>query len=279
MRRRRRLVREAGGVADAGFAGDGGDGGNDGDSGGDGGGVGRYASAGRRRDLASRFSSRSIVSLCGSFDFPVSACGWDACAVFVSLFSYVIRWRLVVSFSFSSRPSSRLSVLWGVSYIYSLRLASRPVLLINSIRQRLVRRLIIPSRLAVRLLRLVLFVSFWRLVKQPVFSFRLGGSWGGAGSPSHSFFVLVLFVRCVSWLWGWAAVRFFHTSWWWAFSLLFLRHRGVAVGGMVMPFNDTRGALFYSARFPRQGGDEMMMMIWIRSPQYGGNGGTAAIWG
>ena len=35
-RRRRRLVREAGGVADAGFAGDGGDCGNDGDSGGDG---------------------------------------------------------------------------------------------------------------------------------------------------------------------------------------------------------------------------------------------------
>lgn len=32
--------------------------------------------------LASRPSSRPLVSLCGSFDFPVSACGQDACAVF-----------------------------------------------------------------------------------------------------------------------------------------------------------------------------------------------------
>lgn len=76
-------------------------------------GVGRYASADRWRDLASRFSSRPIVSLCGSFDFPVSTCGQDTCAVFVSSFSCVIRWRQGGSFSFSSRPSSRCSVSRG----------------------------------------------------------------------------------------------------------------------------------------------------------------------
>lgn len=63
--------------------------------------------------MASRPSSRPLVSLCGSFDFPVSDCEQDACAVFVSSFSCVIRWRLVVSFSFSSRPSSRLPVSCG----------------------------------------------------------------------------------------------------------------------------------------------------------------------
>lgn len=110
--------------------------------------------------MASRFSSRPIVSLCGSFDFLVSACGQDACAVFVSSFSCVIRWRLVVSFSFSSRPSSRLpvscgrlvSILCG-SLIYPFHLVDL------SASRRSVLRLVFSSRSAVRLLRLVLSVS------------------------------------------------------------------------------------------------------------------------
>lgn len=215
-RRRRRLVREAGGVADAGFAGDGGDDGDDGGYCGDDGpgesGVsgtmgeclaclGDFSMRKRRERADSDTRSEAIVSGVGRFlthfvrpfsiahlrrraggiwllftfrqrlvflpvlsypylrsliSFPftmsvgvsgvawgdmlrrvggvilllvprsvpssrsaarsiflVSACGRMWCAVFVSSFSCVIRWRLVVSFSFSSRPSSRLPVSCG----------------------------------------------------------------------------------------------------------------------------------------------------------------------
>lgn len=99
--------------------------------------------------------------------------------------------RLVPRLVCSSRRASR-----G----YSLRFASRPVLLINSIRRRLARRLAIPSRLAVCLSHCLFCSSFLgvlslrfispasrvpvspaRFVKQSVFSLfalaaRLGGS-------------------------------------------------------------------------------------------------------
>lgn len=153
-------------------------------------GVGRYASAGRWRDLASRPSSRPLVSLCGSFDFPVSAYGLvAACAVFVSSFSCVIRWRLVVLFSFSSRPSVSLArLVWRLVLFFATRLLIR---FISSI----CRCLVIPSRLAVRLLFLrpahrfsvsclaKLIVSHRlarRLVKQSVFSFRLAACFDGS---------------------------------------------------------------------------------------------------
>ena len=56
---------------------------------------------------SSRSATRSI--------FLISNCGRRRCAVFVSSFSCVIRWRQGGSFSLSSRLSSRLLVLWGVS--------------------------------------------------------------------------------------------------------------------------------------------------------------------
>ena len=61
--------------------------------------------------------SRPLVSLCGPFDFPVSACGQDTCAVFVSSFSCVIRWPLAagrIVFSFVSSLVS-LARLVGAS--------------------------------------------------------------------------------------------------------------------------------------------------------------------
>lgn len=48
---------------------------------------------------------------------------------------------------------------------------------------------------------------------------------------------------------------------------------------MSVPFDDTEGRAVLFSSFPHRGGDEMMMMIWVRPPQYEGNGGTATIWG
>lgn len=133
--------------------------------------------------LASRPSSRPLVSLCGSFDFPVSACGQDTCAVFVSSFSCVIRWRLVVSFSFSSRPSSRLPVSCGRLVSILCGSLAHPFYLIGSSASRFSSRsavrlshcLSCSSFLGVLSLRFIssasrCSVSLARLVKQSVFS-------------------------------------------------------------------------------------------------------------
>ena len=88
-------------------------------------------------------SIRSVLA--GSFDFFVSVCGRVVCAVFVSSFSCVICWRRSVSFSISSRPSSRLPVSWGVSCLFfAVRQPSRLV-------HQFVRRFAAPSRPAARL--------------------------------------------------------------------------------------------------------------------------------
>lgn len=132
--------------------------------------------------LSSRSAARSI--------FLVSAYGLvAACAVFVSSFSCVIRWRLVVLFSFSSRPSVSLArLVWRLVLFFATRLLIR---FISSI----CRCLVVPSRLAVRLLFLRpahrfsvsclarLIVSHRlarRLVKQSVFSFRLAACFDGS---------------------------------------------------------------------------------------------------
>lgn len=146
----------------------------------------------------SRFSSRSICSVPAVRSiFIVSVCGRAAmCAVFVSSFYCVVRWRRGVSF-----PSFRLVPLLvvssgGASRLYSLRFASRLVLLINSFGvslSRLVRRFVRSSRsgglcffcLALRssvscLARFIVFRLVYRLVCSSrqavrVLSFRLGG--------------------------------------------------------------------------------------------------------
>lgn len=155
--------------------------------------MGRYASAGRRCDLAvrpsvpfpsSRSAARSI--------FLVSTGGWRRCAVFVSSFSCVIRWQQGRSFSLirfarlrSSRLSSRLFVSYGVSCLFfAVRFSSR---FCSSIRQHLashlarrsvflsliaclVRRSLMSCLCVSSRRRLVVPVSLARLVKQSVFS-------------------------------------------------------------------------------------------------------------
>lgn len=69
--------------------------------------------------------------------FLVSAYGRAWCAVFVSSFSCVIRWRLVVSFSFSSCPSSRLPVSCGRLVVILCGSLLVPFLFINSSASRL----------------------------------------------------------------------------------------------------------------------------------------------
>lgn len=132
--------------------------------------------------LASRPSSRPLVSLCGSFDFP--RIGWRADVVrrFCQLISCDIPWlrRRGGSFSLthfarlhSSRLSSRLpvscgrlvSILCG-SLIYPFHLVDL------SASRRSVLRLVFSSRSAVRLLRLVLSVSS----SSPYSLVSLGGS-------------------------------------------------------------------------------------------------------
>lgn len=101
------------------------------------GGIGRLVGyiVGRcHRDLVSRPSvSFYPFRSCGPFDFPVSACGRMLCAVFVSSFSRDVLWRRVVSFSLSSRPSSRRLVSCGVSFLFfAARSSARLVFPINS---------------------------------------------------------------------------------------------------------------------------------------------------
>lgn len=63
--------------------------------------------------------SRSIRSVPATRSISlVSACGRMLCAVFVSSFSCDVPWRRVVSFSLSSRHSSRRLVSWGVSWLF-----------------------------------------------------------------------------------------------------------------------------------------------------------------
>ena len=144
---------------------------------------GRYASAGRWRDLASRFSSRPIVSLCGSFGFPVSDCGWRR-APFLSAHSPAsfvggradrFLFRLVSRFACSSRGASRailcgslvnpfhlIGLLASRCFVSPGRSVSRSsVLLVSSFLAVSLRRFILP--------RPVLSVSPERLVKQSVF--------------------------------------------------------------------------------------------------------------
>lgn len=81
----------------------------------------------------------------------VSACGRMLCAVFVSSFSCDVPWRRVVSFSLSSRPSSRRLVSWGVSWLFfAVRPSSR---LAHQCVRRLVKQFVLVSlgRLARRL--------------------------------------------------------------------------------------------------------------------------------
>ena len=76
--------------------------------------------------LASRPSSRPLVSLCGPFDFPVSACGRMWCAVFVSSISCDIPGLRAGRFPFRLVPRLVYSVSWGVSYLFfAICLSSR----------------------------------------------------------------------------------------------------------------------------------------------------------
>ena len=213
--------------------------------------------------LASRPSSRPLVSLCGSFDFPVSACGQDACAVFVSSFSCVIPWRLVVSFSFSSRPSFRLpvscgrlvSILCG-SLIYPFHLVDL------SASRRSVLRLVFSSRFAVRLLRLVLSVSFGVSSSSPCSFVSSGRLVSTARRAGRVLRLVLFFFHCICPLClmtvGTAAARLSHLvaacsrsyclqSW---NSIWRWRWRKWACRSTIR-----RNAPFYSARFPHQGGE------------------------
>lgn len=211
--------------------------------------------------LASRPSSRPLVSLCGSFDFPVSACGQDTCAVFVSSFSCVIRWRLVVSFSFSSRPSSRLpvscgrlvSILCG-SLIYPFHLVDL------SASRRSVLRLVFSSRSAVRLLRLVLSVSLGVSSSSPCSFVSSGRLVSTARRAGRVLRLVLFFSHCICPLClmtvGTAAARLSHLvaacsrpyclqSW---NSIWRWRWRKWACRSTIR-----RNAPFYSARFPPSG--------------------------
>ena len=114
------------------------------------------------------------------------------CTVFVSSFSCVIRWRWGVSFSlthsvrlvFCLACSSR-----GASRRYSLRLVSRPVLLVNSLASRrpfcsAVRYLVSSSGLSFRLARRS---SVFRLVRfiSPRLVFRFSSRRGVSSSSSY----------------------------------------------------------------------------------------------
>lgn len=152
-------------------------------------GVGRYASAGRWCDLAARPSVPSPRLALR----PVRFSRIGLRAGYVRRFCQLILLRHSLAVGgradrFLFRLVSRLacSSRGGVS-CYSLRLASRPVLLINSIRQRLARRL--ARRLA---LRSVSFVSCYPSrsgvsLSSPCSLFSLGGSsrrlvWRGVSS-------------------------------------------------------------------------------------------------
>lgn len=138
--------------------------------------------------LASRPSPRPLVSLYGPFDFPrIGLRAVGGVRRFCQLISCDIPWlrRLIVSFPFSSRLSSRLFVSYGVSCLFfAVRFSSR---FCSSIRQhlasRLARRSVFLSLIACLVRRslmsclcvssrrrLVVPVSLARLVKQSVFS-------------------------------------------------------------------------------------------------------------
>lgn len=197
------------------------------------------------------------------------------CAVFVSSFSCDVPWRRVVSFSLSSRHSSRRLVSWGVSWLFfaarssarfahqfawrlaaSSRIAHRsPSCLMSRLSVSLVvlrcfalpgssflvscSRLVCSSRQAVRILSFCLAA-------------RLGGSWCRV-----VFLRLVLFCsRRISLVashghgGGSSFVVSFRSSRGCVFlSLLPSVIVGRGYGGVSVPFDDTKDAPFSSARF------------------------------
>ena len=188
----------------------------------------------------------------------------------------------------SSRSSSRLLRLVGASRGYSLRfaLASRPVRqFIGVSLPRLVRRLVRRPVFSSRLCRFVrhLVRSSRQAVRILIFVRRLVISSCGIGlwSSSRSFCSRLISLVCVSWSWGRRRLVIL-ISWRRAFVPIVSR-RGIrlgdGVGGMVMPFNDTGDAPFYSARFPNQA-MTMAMTIWNRAAGVGERKcGDWVIWG
>ena len=159
-----------------------------------------------------------------------------------------------VSFSFSSRSSSRLARLVG--RLVSILCGSPVVSSYSSIRLAF-RCLVSPCDPYSSSRCFVSFsVSSVRLVKQLAFSrfarrsvARLVVS--GRVLASRSFLFLFYLARCVSWPWGRATARLTPCL---VAACLFPCLSSVIVGrgdsGIGVPLDDTRDAPFYSARFP-----------------------------
>lgn len=198
---------------------------------------------------SSRSAARSI--------FLVSAGGRRRCAVFVSSFSCVIRWR-ANRFPFVSSPVSLARLVWA-SRGYSLRFAR---LSVSSRRFANISAIRFSFRILVSLCGpfLVSFiVSLARLVKQSVFSLfawaaHLGGSWG---ESCH--LCLVLFcsqiIRSLRLMAMATAARLALALWLCVSFPVAIRHRGaVAIAEMGVPFDDTEGrAVFVSSISSHQG--------------------------
>lgn len=214
--------------------------------------------------------SRSIYPFrpCGSVRFPRIRLKPDNVRRFCQLVSslaslvsvrprsspFVVRWRRGVSFSFSSRSSSRLARLVG--RLVSILCGSPVVSSYSSIRLAF-RCLVSPCDPYSSSRCFVSFsVSSVRLVKQLAFSrfarrsvARLVVS--GRVLASRSFLFLFYLARCVSWPWGRATARLTPCL---VAACLFPCLSSVIVGrgdsGIGVPLDDTRDAPFYSARFP-----------------------------
>ena len=234
-------------------------------------GVGRYASAGRWRDLASRPSSRPLVSLCGPFDFPRIGLRADVVRrfcqlVFITRFARLRSSSLVsvrhslaaeqIVFPFVSSLVS-LFRLVGASRDYSLRFACQSV----SSRRfagvslfRLARRSVSCSSVLLVVSRCLVLpglssplVSLGFSLSSPCSLVSLGGSSRrlvGRGVSSvirlsfrSLFCSRIISLVAVSWPWRRRLVLS-PVSW------------RRCVGGMVVSFDDTGDAPFLSARFP-----------------------------
>lgn len=202
------------------------------------------------------FASRPVLSVPSLRLVRFHRIGLRAvCAVFVSSFSslasLVISWRRGISFSFPSRPSSRLSrLVWRLVFVLC-GLFAYPFHLVGPLAARhsvspggsfsscllflgvssCPVHLVSVSSYLVLLMRLAravcVFVSLGRLVGRVVFLRLI--------LP-----ILGLSVSCVSCPWGWAAARLAYASWRRASFPVVIRHRGVvAMAGWACSFDDT----------------------------------------
>lgn len=235
-------------------------------------GVGRYASAGRWRDLASRFSSRPIVSLCGSFDFPrigLRAGGGvrrfcqlillrHSLAAGRIVFLFVSSLRLACSSRVASRailcdslanpfylvdlPVSRCPVSPGGSSLVPPSCSSfLGVLSCQAYR--------LPSSRPASCQAVRVLVSSGGLFR------RLVGRVGFSLSPVSFSSVLVSFhsLRLMAMA---TAARLALALWLRVSFPVAIRHRGaVAIAEMGVPFGDTRGRAVLFSSFPHQGGE------------------------